>query len=143
MNSVVVFCAVLALLCVHGIRAEGESMEVDAEGNPLMRPIIQHHGSSPDHQAALTKIRGILAAEPMSANAVKKSEDDESTLQSLIPVRADVTPADIKKHIKYENRMHRNAALARLRAKLSKKLGKGKLSKKGFEESRSARHQKR
>jgi hypothetical protein len=104
-------------------------MEVDAEGRPLMKPIIQHHGSSPDHQAALTKIRGIFAAEPMSANAVKKSEDEETTIQSLIPVKADVTPADIKAHIKKENQMHRNAALARLRAKLAKKLGKGKLSK--------------
>lgn len=136
MNSrIVVFCAAVALLCVHAVRAEG--VEVDAEGNPLKRPIIAHHGSSPDHQAALTSIRGILAAEPLSANAVKKSEDEESTIQSLVPVKADVTPADIAKHIKRENQMHRNAALARLRAKLAKKLGKkvGKLSKKALKKA--------
>jgi hypothetical protein len=101
-----------------------ETVEVDAEGNPLKKPIIQHHGSSPDHQSALTAIRGVLGREPLAANAVKKSEDDDSVSQSLVPVKVDVSPADIKKHIAKENLMHRNAALARLRAKLAKKLGK-------------------
>jgi len=124
MNSrTVVFCAVLALLCVN-VYADGEAMEVDEEGRPLRKPIIMHHGSSPDHIAALTKIKGVLAREPLSANAVKKSEDDESTIQSLVPVKVDVSPADIKAHIAKENKMHRNAALARLRSKLAKKLGK-------------------
>jgi hypothetical protein len=124
MNSrAVVFCAVIALLAVS-VRAEGETMEVDAEGNPLRKPIIMHHGSSPDHIMAIGKIGKILAREPLSANAVKKSEEDDSVLQSLVPVRVDVNPADIKRHIKKENQMHRNAALARLRAKLAKKLGK-------------------
>jgi len=106
-------------------------MEVDAEGNPLRKPIIMHHGSSPDHVLAIGKIGKILAREPLSANAIKKSEDDDSIIQSLVPVRADVTPHDIKAHIKKENMMHRNAALARLRSKLAKKLGKkaGKISK--------------
>jgi len=124
MNSRVVFVALLALLCVNVARAEGESMEVDAEGNPLRKPIIMHHGSSPDHVLAIGKIGKILAREPMSANAIKKSEDDDSIIQSLVPVKADVSPADIKAHIKKENMMHRNAALARLRSKLAKKLGK-------------------
>jgi len=119
----VVFCAVLALLCVN-VYADGESMEVDAEGNPLRKPIIMNHGSSPDHIAAIGKIGKILAREPLSANAVKKSEDDDSSIQSLVPVKVDVNPADIKRHIKKENMMHRNAALARLRSKLAKKLGK-------------------
>jgi len=124
MNSrTVVFCAVLALLCVN-VYADGEAMEVDEEGRPLRKPIIMHHGSSPDHMAALHKIKGVLAREPLSANAVKKSEDDESTIQSLVPVKVDVSPADIKAHIAKENKMHRNAALARLRSKLAKKLGK-------------------
>jgi hypothetical protein len=119
----VVLAAVLALLCV-AVSAEGESMEVDAEGNPLRKPIIMHHGSSPDHIAAIGNIGKILSREPLSANAVKKSEDDDSSTQSLVPVKVDVNPADIKAHIKKENQMHRNAALARLRAKLAKKLGK-------------------
>jgi len=86
MNSrQVVFCAVLALLCVN-VYADGESMEVDAEGNPLRKPIIMHHGSSPDHVAAIGKIGKILSREPLSANAVKKSEDDDApAIQSLIP----------------------------------------------------------
>jgi len=124
MNSrTVVFCAVLALLCVN-VYADGEAMEVDAEGRPLRKPIIMTHGSSPDHIAALHKIKGVLAREPLSANAVKKNEDDDSTIQSLVPVKVDVSPADIKAHIAKENKMHRNAALARLRSKLAKKLGK-------------------
>jgi len=90
----------------------------------LRKPIIMHHGSSPDHVAAIGKIGKILAREPLAANAVKRNEDDDSIIQALVPVKADVTPADIKRHIKKENMMHRNAALARLRAKLSKKLGK-------------------
>jgi len=98
MNSrAVVFCAVLALLCVT-VYADG--VEVDAEGNPLRRPIMMTHGSSPDHVAAIGKIGKILQREPMSANAVKKSEDDDSIIQSLVPVKADVSPADIKAHIK-------------------------------------------
>jgi chromosome segregation ATPase len=124
MNSRVVFVALLALLCVNVARAEGESMEVDAEGAPLRKPIIMHHGSSPDHVLAIGKIGKILSREPLSANAIKKSEDDDSIIQSLVPVKADVSPADIKAHIKKENMMHRNAALARLRSKLAKKLGK-------------------
>jgi hypothetical protein len=123
MSRTVVLAAVFALLCV-AVSAEGESMEVDAEGNPLRKPIIMHHGSSPDHIAAIGTIGKILAREPLSANAAKKSEDDDSIIQSLVPVKVDVTPADVKKHIKKENQMHRNAALARLRAKLAKKLGK-------------------
>jgi len=131
MNSRVVFLALVALMCVSVARAEGESMEVDAEGKPLRKPIIMHHGSSPDHVLAIGKIGKILAREPLSANAIKKSEEDDSIIQSLVPVRADVTPHDIRKHIKKENMMHRNAALARLRSKLAKKLGKkaGKISK--------------
>jgi len=122
MNSrAVVFVAVIALLCAH---VSAESMEVDAEGNPLRKPIIMTHGSSPDHVAAIGKIGKILQREPLSANAIKKSEDDDSIIQSLVPVKADVSPADIKAHIKKENMMHRNAALARLRSKLAKKLGK-------------------
>jgi len=123
MSRHVVLATVLALLCV-AVSAEGESMEVDAEGNPLRKPIIMHHGSSPDHVAAIGKIGKILSREPLSANAIKKSEEDDSIIQSLVPVKVDVTAADIKKHIKRENNMHRNAALARLRAKLAKKLGK-------------------
>jgi len=90
----------------------------------LRKPIIMTHGSSPDHVAAIGKIGKILQREPLSANAIKKSEDDDSIIQSLVPVKADVSPADIKAHIKKENMMHRNAALARLRSKLAKKLGK-------------------
>jgi len=137
MQRAVVFCAVLALLCVVGARADGEAMEVDAEGNPLRKPIISYHFSSPDHVNALNKIKKVLAREPLSANAQKKSEDDDTVIQSLTPVKADVTPADIKAHIKKENQMHRNAALARLRAKLAKKLGKraGKLSKKALKKA--------
>jgi len=123
-SRAVVFVAVIALLCVS-VYAEGDQMEVDAEGRPLRRPIIMHHGSSPDHIAAIGKIGKILQREPLSANAIKKSEDDEAgATQALVPVKVDVNPADIKAHIKKENMMHRNAALARLRAKLAKKLGK-------------------
>jgi hypothetical protein len=64
----VVIVAVLALLAVA---VSAESMEVDAEGNPLRKPIIMQHGSSPDHQAALKAIHGVLGREPLSANAVK------------------------------------------------------------------------
>jgi len=120
-GRVVAVCAVLALLSVA---VSAESMEVDAEGNPLRKPIIMQHGSSPEHQKALHQIKGVLGREPMAANAVKKSEDDDSVIQSLVPVKVDVSPSDIKKHIAKENLMHRNAALARLRAKLAKKLGK-------------------
>jgi len=139
MSRHVVLATVLALLCV-AVSAEGESMEVDAEGNPLRKPIIMHHGSSPDHIAAIGKIGKILSREPLAANAVKKNEDDDSITQSLVPVKVEVTPGDVKRHIKKENQMHRNAALARLRAKLAKKLGK-KASKKIVEESGSPYHQ--
>jgi len=82
----------------------------------------------------LTKIKSVLSLEPLAANSVKKSEDEDGPgMRIRIPVRSDVTDADIKKHIKKENRMHRNAALARLRARLAKKLGKrGKNGKKAF-----------
>jgi len=139
MSRHVVLATVLALLCV-AVSAEGESMEVDAEGNPLRKPIIMHHGSSPDHVAAIGKIGKILAREPLSANAKKKSEDDDSIIQSLVPVKVDVTPADVKKHIQKENQMHRNAALARLRAKLAKKLGKKSFGQ-IVEKSRSPYHE--
>jgi len=128
----VVFVAVLALMCVS-VYADGDSMGVDAEGRPLRKPLIMHHGSSPAHIAAIGTIGKILAREPLSANAVKKSEDDEGATQALVPVKVDVNPADIKAHIKKENLMHRNLALARLRAKLAKKLGKkAALKKKGL-----------
>jgi len=66
-----------------------------------------------------------LSREPLAANAPKKSEDDDApSVVARIPVKVDVNPSDIKKHILKENAMHRNAALARLRAKLAKKLGK-------------------
>jgi len=136
MNASWVVFAVFALLSVSAY-AEGvsESMEVDAEGNPLRKPIIMHHGSSPDHVAAIGKIGKILAREPLAANSVKRNEDDDSVTHSIIPVKADVSPSDIKAHIAKENRMHRNAALARLRAKLAKKLAKkgllGAVGKKG------------
>jgi len=133
MSRHVVLATVLALLCV-AVSAEGESMEVDAEGNPLRKPIIMHHGSSPDHIAAIGKIGKILSREPLAANAVKKNEDDDSITQSLVPVKVEVTPGDVKRHIKKENQMHRNAALARLRAKLAKKLGK-KASKKSLKKA--------
>jgi len=119
-----VFVAVLALLCVSA-SAEGEEWRKPT----LKKPIIMQPFTSPDHQAALGNIKNILGQEPLSANAVKKTDDDTPALQSLVPVKADVTPADIKAHIKKENRMHRNAALARLRSKLAKKLGTKKLSK--------------
>jgi hypothetical protein len=129
MQRQVVFCAVLAVLCCVAY-ADGESWEGEGWPNPLRKPIIMHHGSSPDHVAAIGKIGKILSREPLAANAIKKSEDDDApAIQSLVPVKADVTPADIKAHIKKENLMHRNAALARLRAKLAKKLGSKKLSK--------------
>jgi len=117
--------AVLALLSVSAY-AEGmeQSMEVDAEGNPLRKPIIMHHGSSPDHIAAIGKIGKILSREPLSANLKKTNEDDDSVTHSINPVKVDVNPSDIKKHIAKENMMHRNAALARLRSKLAKKLAK-------------------
>lgn len=119
-----VFVAVLALLCVSA-SAEGEEWRKPT----LKKPIIMQPFTSPDHQAALGTIKNILGEEPLSANAVKKSDDDAPAIQSLVPVKADVTPADIKAHIKKENQMHRNAALARLRSKLAKKLGTKKLSK--------------
>jgi len=125
MNASWVVFAVFALLSVSAY-AEGvtESMEVDVEGNPLRKPIIMHHGSSPDHVAAIGKIGKILGREPLSANAVKRNEDDDSVTHSIIPVKVEVSPSDIKAHIAKENKMHRNAALARLRAKLAKKLAK-------------------
>jgi len=99
-----------------------------------------HHGSSPAHIAAVGKIGQILQREPLSANAVKKNEDDEGTTQSLVPVKVDVNPADIKAHIAKENMMHRNAALARLRAKLAKKLGKkAALKKAGLRVTKSGK----
>jgi len=82
------------------------------------------HGSSPDHISAIGAIGKILSREPLSANAKKVSEEDDSVTHAIIPVKAEVTPADIKAHIAKENMMHRNAALARLRAKLAKKLAK-------------------
>jgi len=139
MSRHVVLATVLALLCV-AVSADGESMEVDAEGNPLRKPIIMHHGSSPDHIAAIGKIGKILAREPLSANAIKKSEEDDSIIQSLVPVKVDVSASDVKKHIAKENAMHRNAALARLRAKLVKKLGKKSICQ-IVEESRSPYHE--
>jgi hypothetical protein len=52
------------------------AIAVDAEGRPLMRkPIIQSHGSSPDHIAAIGKIGKILSREPLSANLKKVSEE--------------------------------------------------------------------
>jgi len=125
MNGGLVVFAVLALLSVSAY-AEGteQSVEVDLEGNPLRKPIIMNHGSSPDHIAAIGKIGKILSREPLAANAVITNEDDDSSSHSILPVKVDINPADIKKHIAKENMMHRNAALARLRAKLAKKLSK-------------------
>jgi len=121
MNGGLVVFAVLALLSVSAY-AEGmeQSMEVDAEGNPLRKPIIMHHGSSPDHIAAIGKIGKILSREPLSANLKKTNEDDDSVTHSINPVKVDVNPSDIKKHIAKENMMHRNAALKKAGLRITK-----------------------
>jgi len=141
MNSRFVVLAVLALLSVA--YAESDALDLDAEGNPLRKPIILSPGGAPEIAGALSKISAVLSREPLAANSVKKSEDEEAPgVRVRIPVRSDVTPADIKKHIKKENLMHRNAALARLRAKLAKKLGKrgkGKFGKKAFRVTKSGK----
>jgi len=127
MNSRHIVVALFALLCV-GVHAEGETslvdVELDSEG-PLQKPIILSAGGSPEIAGAIGQISKVLSREPLAANAPKKSEDDDApSVVARIPVKVDVNPADIKAHIKKENLMHRNAALARLRAKLAKKLGK-------------------
>jgi len=139
MNSRFVVVAVLALLSVA--YADSSALDLDAEGNPLRKPIILSAGGAPEIAGALSKISAVLSREPLAANAVKKSEDDDAPgARVRIPVRSDVTDVDIKKHIKKENRMHRNAALARLRAKLAKKLGKrGKGGKKAFRVTKSGK----
>jgi len=139
MNSRFVVLAVLALLSVA--YADSNTLDLDAEGNPLRKPIILSPGGAPEIASALTKIKSVLSREPLAANAVKKSEDEDGPgMRIRIPVRSDVTPRDIKRHIKKENRMHRNAALARLRAKLAKKLGKrSKGGKRAFRVTKSGK----
>jgi len=127
MNSRHVVVALFALLCV-GVHAEGESSLLDAEdgyAGDLRKPLILSAGGSPEIAGAIGQISKVLSREPLSANAPKKSEDDDAPATvARVPVKVDVNPSDIKAHIKKENAMHRNAALARLRSKLAKKLGK-------------------
>jgi NADH dehydrogenase/NADH:ubiquinone oxidoreductase subunit G len=139
MNSRFVVVAVLALLSVA--YADSTELDLDADRNPLRKPIILSPGGAPEIANALTKIKSVLAREPLAANAIKKSEDDDGGgVRVRIPVPSDVTDADIKKHIQKENHMHRNAALARLRARLAKKLGKrGKGGKRAFRVTKSGK----
>jgi len=129
MNSRFLVVAVLALLSV----AYADSNALDVDANPLRKPIILSAGGAPEIAGALSKIQAVLSREPLAANSAKKSEDEDGpAVQVRVPVRADVTDVDIKKHIAKENRMHRNAALARLRAKLARKLGKRGKGKKAL-----------